>query len=311
MRALRWMLGRLDRWLFAAGDPRRLAALRIGLCAVLAGRLAQGAFLGLADQDAALFRPVSFMRMLPGMPPRGVVLAVQVAGVATAVLATVGLRTRVAIPVAWGCGLLLNGMVGSMGKLVHNDALLLLAMVPLLAAPSADAWSVDAALRRSPRPLGLSSRFGWPVRVAMVVVAGAYFFSGLAKLMLSGPAWVLSDNLRFVLYASSDVRATPNALALFIADRPWLAHAIAAATVLVELGFPVVLWRPRAAWLFVPGAIALHTGIWMAMRLDYWAWVATLLVVFVDWPAVADRLRRSPAPLAPVSAVPAVVPPKR
>jgi hypothetical protein len=230
------------------------------------------------------------------MPPRGVVLALQVAGVAAALLATVGLRTRVALPMAWGCGLILGGMVGSMGKLVHNDALLLLAMVPLLAAPSADAWSVDAALSRSPRVPVPSARHGWPVRVAMVVTAGAYFFSGLAKMMFSGPAWVLSDNLRFVLYASSDVRAAPNALALFIADRPWLAHAIAAATVLVELGFPIVLWRPRAAWLFVPGAMALHAGIWMAMRLDYWAWVATLVIVFVDWPALADRLQRNAAP---------------
>jgi hypothetical protein len=285
------MLRRVERWLFAPGDPRRVAALRIGLCAVLTARLTRDAYLGLADQEAALFRPVSFMRLLPAMPPRGVVLAVQVAGVAAAVLAAYGRRSRVTLPVAWGCGLLLNGMVGSMGKIVHTDALLLLALVPLLAARCDDAWSVDAERRRA-RQTPTPSRYGWPVRTAMVVTAGAYFFSGLAKLWTSGPAWVLSDNLRFVLYASSDVRVEPNGFALFIADRPWLAHAVAAATLLVELGFPLVLWRPRAAWLFVPAAIALHVGIWVALRLDYWAWVATLVVVYVDWPGLADRFRR-------------------
>ena len=89
-----------------------------------------------------------------------------------------------------------------------------------------------------------------------VVAAGAYFFTGLAKLVFSGPAWVLSGNLRWVFYAASDARGMPNLVALFVADRPWLAHLVAMSTLVVELGFPVVLWKPRAAWFFVPGAVA-------------------------------------------------------
>ena len=90
-----------------------------------------------------------------------------------------------------------------------------------------------------------------------------------------------SDNLRWALYASGD-----SDLALFIADRPWLAHALAAGTLLLELGFPLVLLRPRAAWLFVPGAVLLHVGIWLAMGLDYSAQAATVVVVFTNWPVV-------------------------
>lgn len=295
-------MSRVERWLFAPGDPRRLAAVRIGLCSVLALRLLRDVYVELAGQDPALFRPVSFMRLLPGMPPRGLVMALQVAGVAAAVLAAVGLRSRLTLPLAWGCGALLLGMASSLGKVAHNDVIVLACLIPLLAAPVGEAWSVDAALARRARnpSLHTPARHGWPVRTAMVVVAGAYFFTGLAKLVLSGPAWVLTDNMRFILYADSDARAVPNEVALFIADRPWLAHAVAAATLLLEVTFPLVLWRPRAAWLYVPGAILLHAGIFLAMRLDYWAWVATLLVVFVDWPAVADRLGSRagrPAPL--------------
>ena len=83
-----------------------------------------------------------------------------------------------------------------------------------------DAWSVDARLRHGPGPPARSVRYGWPVRTEMVVVAGAYFFVGFAKLMFSGPAWVTSGNMRWVLYASSDAHAVPNGVALFIADRP-------------------------------------------------------------------------------------------
>jgi hypothetical protein len=283
---------RAERFLFPAASAERLAALRIGLCAILAGRLATGPYAELAGQPRELFRPISFMELLPAMPPRPVVVALQVAGVLAAVLAAVGLRTRVALPLAWACAVVLNGMLTSTGKVVHNDLVLLLCVVPLLVAPTADTWSLDARRGPYPVPGRPSRRYGWPLRTAAIVVAGAYFFAGLAKLVHSGPAWVTSDNLRWALYAAGDSQ-----LALFIADRPWLAHALAAGTLLLELSFPLALFVPRAAWILVPGAVLFHAGIWLAMGLDYSAQAATAVVVFTNWPLVVAALRRRrPAP---------------
>jgi len=303
-------------WLFAPGDPRRLAALRIGLAGLLTIRLATGPYRDLAHQPAALFRPISFLKLLPHMPPPGVVVSLQVVGVAAALLATVGLWTRMALPVAYLAALPLIAMTSSLGKTVHNDVLLLLCLFPLLPAPAGDAWSLDARRpsmqaseampsmggRRSRRPpageqLPWSWRYGWPLRTDMVVIAGAYFFTGYAKLLHAGPAWVTSGNLRWVLYGSSDAQAHPNVIALFVADRPWLVHLFAAGTLAVELGFPLVLWRPRLVWVLVPAVVALHTGIWMAMRLDYYPMAATVLIVFVNWPALlSDRPPSGPSP---------------
>jgi predicted DCC family thiol-disulfide oxidoreductase YuxK len=285
------LMTRADAWLFAPGEARRLAAVRVGLCGLLAVRLSRGLYLSLAGQPPSLFRPRSFMHLFASMPPRGVVLAVQIVAVAAAVLAAMGFRTRVTLLVAWGGALFLNGMATSVGKVVHNDVLMLLCLVPLLAAPVADAWSMDAKMARGrPRPAPRSVRYGWPVRTAMVVAAGAYFFTGLAKVVFSGPAWVLSGNMRWVLYAASDAHAAPNYLALFIADRPLLAHGVAALTLVVELGFPLILFRPRAAWFFVPGAVGLHTAIAATIGLDYSAWAITVLVVFVPWPPIAGAV---------------------
>jgi len=288
-------LPRAERWLFAPGDPRRLAAVRVGLCALLAARLASGPYPELATQPEALFRPISFLRLLERMPSPEVVAVLQSFALGAAVLATVGLLTRYTLPLAWLAALPLVAMTSSLGKVVHNDVLLLLCLVPLLPSPAGAVWSLDARQRPVARP---GPAFGWPVRTAMVVVAGAYFFSGLGKLLHAGPAWVLSDNVRWVLYASSDAQPTPNPFALFVADRPLLAHLVAAATLAVELGFPLVLWRPRLAWLFVPAVVAMHAGIGLAMHLDYAAMAATVVVVLVDWAALADRLRR-PRPASP------------
>ena len=286
---------RAERFLFPAASARELAALRIGLCAILAGRLAFGPYAEVAGQPRELFRPISFMELMPAMPPKPLVIALQAVGVLAALLAALGLRTRIALPLALACGIFLNGMLTSTGKVVHNDLTLLLCLVPLLAARSADDWSLDAKRAGGTRSELPSRLYGWPLRTAAIVVAGAYFFAGLAKLVNSGAAWVTSDNLRWALYASGD-----SDLALFIADRPWLAHALAAGTLLLELGFPLVLLAPRAAWFFVPAVVALHTAIWLAMGLDYSAQAATAVVVFTNWVVVVAAVRRLlPGPAAP------------
>jgi vitamin K-dependent gamma-carboxylase-like protein len=280
---MRW----LERWFFAPGPSTRLAALRIGLCSLLAVRLTLGPYLDMTGQPSSLFRPISFMHLLPAMPPKEIVLPLQVIGVAAALIAAVGFRARLTLPLGWACAVLLNGMLASTGKVVHNDVLLLLCLVPLLPARVSDAWSLDVLLRRGRGRPARALDYGWPVRTATVVVAGAYFFAGFAKLVYSGPAWVTSDNMRWILYSTSH-----SDLALLIADRPWLAHVLAGATLLLELAFPLVLWKPRTAWLFVPAAIGLHTGIWLAMGLDYSAQAATVLVVLTNWPEVVARLKR-------------------
>jgi len=292
-RAKAWR--RAEAWLAAPVPARRLASVRIGLCGVLAARLATGPYLELAGQPAALFRPISFLRVLDAMPPRGPVLVLQALGVAAALLATVGLATRVTLPLAWLAALPLMAMTSSLGKTAHNDVLLLLALVPLLPAPAGAAWSLDALRRGGPAPAAVP---GWPLRAAMLVVAGAYFFSGLAKLLHAGPAWALSDNLRWVLYASSDAQPAPNAAALFVAARPWLARLLATATLALELAVPVVLVRPRLTRVIVPALVALHAGIWVTMRLNYWPMAATAAVVLVDWPGLLDRVRGRRRPAA-------------
>ena len=284
---------RVEGWIFQPGSARRLAAARIGLCSLLAVRLSRPLYLQLAGQPRPLFRPISFMRLFPSMPGPAVVRAVQAIAVVACLLAAAGAFARVSLPVAWLGAVFLNGLWTSVGQPMHNDTLPILAMVPLLVAPTADAWSVDAVRRGLPA-LPNSTRYGWPLRTAMIVVAGAYFFSGFNKLVSSGPAWFLSGNLRWIMYATSDSSPRPIRLAILLASHPIAANAMAALTLLVELGFPLVLWKPKAAWFFVPAVAMMHLGIWLTLRLDYSAWALTALALFVPWELVAVR-KREPA----------------
>jgi len=280
---------RVERWIFSSGSAERLAAVRIGLCSVLAVRLSRTVYVHLAGQPRALYRPLSFMKFFSAMPPRLPVLIVQVIGVAAAAAAAFGWRTRATLPLAWAAGVFLNGMTTSQGKVVHNDVLLLLCLVPLLVAATADVWSLDARAGRTQR--GEAFRYGWPVNTAMIVVAGAYFFAGFAKLVNSGPGWVTGGNMRWILYAASDARPVPNGLALFVADRAWLAHIVAGCSLLMELTFPVVLFSKRARPVYVAAAAVFHIGIWLTIGLDYWPQAMAAGIVLIDWTAVVARVR--------------------
>jgi hypothetical protein len=130
----------------------------------------------------------------------------------------------------------------------------------------------------------------------MIVVAGAYFFCGLAKLLNSGPAWVTSDNLRWALYAASDAMPRPNALALFVADRPWLSRLLALGTLVLETGFPVALVWPRVRPLLLLGVAALHAGVFVCMGLNYATQTLVAVLVFTNLPAGLLRERAGARP---------------
>lgn len=286
------LLRRVDAWVFASEDPRRLAAVRIGLCGSLALLLASIDFDAVAGRPTALFHPVFYMKVFARMPSHQVAETLQALGIVTALAAAAGLVLRLSLPTAFVCALILNGMRNSAGRVIVGDALLMLCLLVLLAggAAAGERWSARAlAPRRAPvaDPPGRGIRYGWPVRTAMLVIALAYFFAGFQKWRYSGLPWVTSGNLRWILYDQSH----PNELALFVANRPWLAHGLAAGALLLETCFPLVLFVPALRWLFVPGAVAMHVGIRLTLGLNYSAQWLTVLIVFVNWPVVVDAVR--------------------
>jgi len=293
-------------WAFGPGDPRQLAALRIGLCAVLLFRLVSrgDVYLALAEQPPELFRPLSFMTLLDQMPSRSVIGACLVVGIVAAALAAAGLLARVMLPIALAAATLLNGMYTAQGKVMHNDVLLTLCLLAIVFARHGDVWSLDSWLARvrsrrrgvSRPAAAIGPAYGWPVRAAMIAVALAYLIAGLHKIFESGGVgWASSENMRWILYLASDSQGH-NAIALWIADHAWLAHLSAYGLLAIECLFFLVLVKPRLRWLFVPAAVALHAGTWLTLRLDYSAQALSVVIVFVTWPSVVtwlDRRRRA------------------
>src|SRR4030088_2821771 len=52
----------------------------------------------------------------------------------------------------------------------------------------------------------------------------------------------------------------------------------------------VRLW-PVSRWLSVPGVVGMHAGIYATIHLNYVAMAATVVIVYVNWAWIADRLK--------------------
>jgi hypothetical protein len=272
----------LDDALFGPETAARLVLVHAGLSALIGVRIVAGSYRQLADTPAALVDPVPCLGWLDRMPSAEVFVAIQVVGGLAALAAVLRRHPRAAYAVAWVCYLVLAGLRGSRGKVLHNDLLLLWASAPFLLAP-AEVDRRDPALRR---------RYGWPIRTSIVIIALVYCLAGYHKLRRSGPSWAYSDNMRYVaLWGPSIGSPGWPGLARWVGENVWVSRASGVFILGLELSFPVVIWvRWLRVW-YALAAVVLHITTWLLLGLDYWAWAITVPLVLIDWPAVAARWR--------------------
>ena len=235
------------------------------------------------------WRGVGVLAGFDGPPPVWLARAVLVATIPLALAAASGRRSRLWLPL-WATALLLTSTyVSSWGQLFHTENLLVLHAVVL-----------TVLVGREPRLV---------LQALAVVTAATYVAAGIAKLRGSGWAWfegdvlrdkVAFDNLRKVLMGAD---ASPFGSALVAHGWPW--PPLAALTMVVELGAPVVLLGRRWAAGWAAAAWGFHVGVaaLMAIAFPYplagVAFAPLLPVERLRLPRVARRwsVSSSPSPL--------------
>ena len=273
------MLRRCDAWLHAAEDEIRLRCMIAMFAFVFAIRVAFTRFAPFARIPQALFDPPWYLHFLQSPPAVGVIIGLQILGVASALYAMVARHPKIGFVIAWCCYLVLAGLRASRGKIIHPDVIVLLASVPLLVAPKVS-W----------RGHNRDGRFGVPIRTSLVVVALAYFFTGYQKVVTSGLSWIGPSNLRWVLIDGSRARGVHGrALAEWIAGHNAVIVVVASATLILEISALVAIVWPRYRPWFAVGVTAVHGGIWLTLNLDYSLWAATVWIVMIDWSGMASR----------------------
>jgi hypothetical protein len=272
VRPLRRALRPVDDWLFAPAPAERLAAVRIlvGLYAAIWSAVRLPAHLAHVDQAPSRWDPVGMLAPFGAPLPTAVVVALAVATPVLALAFAAGWWWRIVGPLT---AVALTGVTtldSSWGLILHTENLLVLHVIVLAAAPgAADAWVWRPAMAPdcSERATGAGARYGWPLRVAVLVVVLAYVLAGLAKVRGAGFGWGTGETLRN-LVAHDNLRKAVlgdawSPVGAAMVGHAWLFTPFAVATLVVELGAVVVLagrrWRTVwtvAAWLFHVGVLA-------------------------------------------------------
>ncbi len=248
----------------------RLAVFRIMIGVFSAGYLAARlpTLLDMGDEPRAAWDPVGVLWWLDDPLPQWTVRCAVLASILLAVAFAAGVAFRFVGPAFAVALLLLTTYRSSGGQLLWFDNLVVLHALVIGVSPAADALRLGG--RGEPRePRGESVRYGWPLRVAAIITVVTYALAGVAKLRIGGTAWLDGHSLRnHVAYSATRLRVlggTPSPLAEPMMRVGWLFTPLAVATLVIELGAPLVLVVSRLRVPWVALAWCMHFAIAVTM----------------------------------------------
>jgi predicted DCC family thiol-disulfide oxidoreductase YuxK len=206
------------------------------------------------------------------------------------ITAALGLFTRVSSILCVLLGFYVLGIPQFYGKINHYHHLLWFAAI-MAVSPCADVLSIDAIRSSWKRadhgvtdPPGKSAVYALPLRFIWLLMGAIYFSAGFWKVWTGGYKWAFSDNPKIMMY--NKWLELGGWRPLFRIDQyPFFYQASAAATILFELLFIVIIFFPQIRFLAVLGGLAFHNMTNLFMRISFWN-LQVCYVAFVDWARV-------------------------
>jgi hypothetical protein len=299
----RWLARRVGMAVVAPASARDLGVVRVLFFSaiLLLSFSSQNHFERFALLSPSLQTPIPFSRALHlGPLSESLMLAILWSWRAALLAAAAGLFTRSACALSALLGAYILVLPNTWGKVDHDDAMVLVALLIFAVARSGDGYSLDVRRRgttvRPPAAGRLASaedaslafvdeRFGWPTRLLGLMATLVLFSAGVAKLRVSGAAgWALSDNLMWLALRHHYTHQPPTNLALFLSHHSWVAPILATGTVTAELLAPAVVFlrgTPRLVGIAV--LVGMLLGFWMTLGVVFPNLILLLLISLVPW----------------------------
>ncbi|HWP04502.1 MAG TPA: HTTM domain-containing protein [Polyangiaceae bacterium] len=278
-------------WLREA-DPRALAVVRLILFGYAWPGFRFGSKASFAEFEGVSWHPIGIPALLqvPLLSPAGLDI-VGVLITFTTGFALLGFGYRLTAPLAAFLKLYASWVVQSSGKVNHGGLLFTLVLFVIAFSHAADAWAVDAFLRRRkgfPRP-GPSAEYHWPVHFIALLCVTMYGAAGLTKLGVSGPEWALGDGLRLRFLSHHFTHQPPTRLGVWLADYPLVCRVLASASLCLEFASPLALWNRSVYRTVLPCLALLQLMIWLTLGVRFREMVATFACL-LPWGALIARL---------------------
>lgn len=188
----------------------------------------------------------------------------QIVAILVSLMMTVGLLTRIAIPLAWWMTLMVcHRMTGALFGL---DQIVVMLSMYLMFACSGSVWSLDARLSA-----GRTAASGWfsssaphvsntiVTRLIQLHLCVIYIFGGLSK--MRGEMWFEGSALWWTAvnfeYQSLDIT--------WLGKAPWLIAGLTACTIFWETFYCALVWPRSTRPIALGMAVMVHGGIALAL----------------------------------------------
>jgi hypothetical protein len=211
-------------------------------------------------------------------------------------LSCMGIFTRTSTISSFVLGVYLLGLPHNFGKVEHSDALVVIVLGVMAVSRCGDACSIDRLIWRvrqrgvsSGEPPQVSGEYTWPVRAVWVTFALIFFAAGVSKLRHSGLEWIFSDNMAFLLTKANYNDDALSSLGFYLSQYALLPQLLAAATVALEVSYPLALFSRKARWLVVPSVFFMQVGIQVFMGVTFYEFLICNLF-WIPWDRVKHRL---------------------
>jgi hypothetical protein len=226
-------------------------------------------------------------------------------------LFTIGFCTRITSVLTWLAAL--SYVHRSPTTLFGQDVMMNILLIYLCIGASGAALSVDRLLTRyfarkralrdglpmpDSLPLDASVSTNIALRMTQIHFCLIYLASGTSKLL--GASWwngtALWGTLANYSFSPMDYQVY-NDFLVFLANHRVLWELSMTGgtlfTLVLEIGFPFLVWNRRLRWLMIVGAVALHTGIALFMGLTVFGlFMITMLLSFIPAETVQQALDR-------------------
>ena len=281
-----------DKFWFKTVDARQFAALRmafggmslvyfLGLLPYVETQFSGAGWLGDTRQIATQNGGSWSLFFIPA-GDKAIVLAYAVVmlGMLSALLMTIGWRSRLAAAVTWLVWvslwnrnpLLLDG----------DDAVLKLMCFYLMLSLCGNCWSVDAYFRDKPQYVAV-----WPLRLMQFQVGLLYFVSGWVK--FHSQEWLDGTILQYVLIHPQYSRWD----GWWLLDYPLITKLLAGLAWFIrwwELLFPILLLSPYTRKLNLVIGILFHIGLLLTLNLRWFAIIMLALYLALVSNAYFNRI---------------------
>jgi hypothetical protein len=287
---------RIDEIVRPQAPAERLAAVRIlvGAFAVVYLAVRAVSLASVASFKAADFKPVGPIRLLDGPVAPWLVYAAVGATMLLSIPFLLGYRFRWTGPAFAALLLWTTSYRNSFGMIFHTENLFVLHALVLGLSDAAAATSLDARARPAAAD---SRRFGFPLALMSLITVAAYVLAGVAKVRISGSAWVAGDALRNHI-AHDNLRKALlgdgySALGAWLVAHPWVFKPFAVLTLAFELGAPLALLSRRVAATICAGLWLFHLGVLAIMWILFpYPIVGIAFASFFPVERVVARVRR-------------------